>query len=237
MALPKLDTPVFNLTLPISGDKIKYRPFLVKEEKILLVAKEADDKDNNVDAIMQVVNNCIISDHDPDNWPILDLEFAFIKMRAASVNNEVEVRYKDMDDKKSRDFLVDIGNIEIIYPEGHVNTFKIGDKYTVKLKYPTVKDLRSIAAIDMNDEDINASDMTLKIVSKSLHSVSDDTTVYDDFTEEEAMEFLGNLQQSEFEQINTFMSTMPYYEYLIEYKNDNGDDRKIRMRGIQDFFT
>ena len=79
--------------------------------------------------------------------------------------------------------------------------------------------------------------MSLKIVSKSLHSVSDDTTVYDDFTEEEAMEFLGNLQQSEFEQINTFMSTMPYYEYLIEYKNDNGDDRKIRMRGIQDFFT
>lgn len=237
MALPKLDTPVFNLTLPISGDKIKYRPFLVKEEKILLVAKEADDKDNNVDAIMQVVNNCILSDHDPDTWPILDLEFAFIKMRAASVNNEVEVRYKDMDDKKSRDFVVNIDDIKIIYPEGHENTFKIGDKYTVKLKYPTVKDLRSITAIGMEEDSPNASDMSLRIVSKSIHSVSDDTTVYDDFTEEEAIEFLGNLQQSDFEKINIFMSTMPYYEHVITYKNDNNDDRKISMRGIQDFFT
>jgi len=236
MALPKLDTPVFNLKLPISGNEIKYRPFLVKEEKILLVAKEASNRDNNVDAIIQVVNNCIVSDHNVDTWPVLDLEYAFIKMRAASVNNEVEVTYKDNDDKKSRDFVVDVNDIKIVRPEGHTNKFKVGNNYTVKLKYPTVKDLRYISDIDP-DENNSISDLSLRVVAQSLHSVYDDTTVYDDFTEEEAIEFLQGLQQNEFEKINNFMTTMPYYEHVIEYENDNGKKRLIRMRGIQDFFT
>ena len=103
MGLPVIQHPIFELKRPSTGETIKYRPFLVKEEKILLIAKEQGEKQASLDSIVQVVNNCMISDSDPLDWPTTDLEYAFLRIRAASVNNEVEVRYKDGEDEKERD--------------------------------------------------------------------------------------------------------------------------------------
>ena len=230
--LPKIDTPVFNLKLPLTGKEIKYRPFLVKEEKILLTAKESSDFQQNIDAIIQVVNNCLMVDDDPLDWPMLDVEYAFLNMRAQSVNNVVEVRYRDNQDKKVRDFEVDINQVKIVRPEGHTNKFKITDDITIKLKYPSVRSLRSLEKLDMNDPS-----SVFQVISKTLDTVQDSDTVYDSFTEEEAGEFLEQFTQSQMEMVNDFMSTMPYYEHVIDYVNDEGNDRKISMRGIQDFFS
>lgn len=230
--LPKIDTPVFNLKLPLTGKEIKYRPFLVKEEKILLTAKESSNFQQNIDAIIQVVNNCLMIDDDPLDWPMLDVEYAFLNMRAQSVNNIVEVRYRDNQDKKVRDFEVDINQVEIVRPEGHTNKFKITDDITIKLKYPSVRSLRSLEKLDMNDPS-----SVFQVISKTLDTVQDKDTVYDSFTEEEAGEFLEQFTQSQMEMVNDFMSTMPYYEHVIDYVNDEGNDRKISMRGIQDFFS
>lgn len=234
MTLPKIETPVFKATLPVSGEEIQYRPFLVKEEKILLIAKEQGEKQASLDSIVQVVNNCMISDSDPLDWPTTDLEYAFLRIRAASVNNEVEVRYKDGEDEKERDFTILVDDIKIVRPEGHNNKFKVNDKLTVTLKYPTVREF-----IDLENltKEVPTSELALYITAASVKSVQDETTVYDDFTKEEVVEFLSDLNSAQFSGINEFLETIPYFEHVLEYKNDKGNNRKIVMRGIQDFFS
>ena len=150
MALPKIDLPLNELVLPSNGKKIKYRPFTVKEEKILLVAGETQDAAQEMIAIKQVVNNCLY-DIDINDVSMLDLEYIFLKLRASSVNNTTEFMITDPDTQERIKIDFDIDTIEVLHNENHTNEVKVNDEIMLYLRYPNIDNFSKI--VGMNPED------------------------------------------------------------------------------------
>ena len=152
MPLPKIDQPLFELEIPSSREKVKYRPFTVKEEKILLIAQESKDMSQVVLAIKQIMRNCLV-DLDPDLLTVFDLEYVMIKIRAKAVNNELEFNIKDPDTEEEIQINLDINEIEIHRPENHVNVVSVSDDISLKLKYPTIDYLISLGTEGKTEAD------------------------------------------------------------------------------------
>ena len=235
MPLPKINTPMFDFVIPSTKKKIKIRPMLVKEEKILLIAKESKENGDILNAIKQVVNNCIIdSDIDIDKLPIFDLEYLFIKIRSISVSNITKVSYKDNEDNKVYDFDVDLDKIKVIFPETIEKRIMISDDTGIVLKYPD-------ASLYSDDIFLNNSEtevfemMALNCIEKIF--AGDEIHVPKDYTKAELMEFLENMDIISFNKFREFTSNLPKMEYTINYKNELGNDRKIVLSSLNDFFT
>lgn len=235
MPLPKINTPMFDFVIPSTKKKIKIRPMLVKEEKILLMAKESKENGDILNAIKQVVNNCIIdSDIDIDKLPIFDLEYLFIKIRSISVSNITKVSYKDNEDNKVYDFDVDLDKIKVIFPETIEKRIMISDDTGIILKYPD-------ASLYSDDIFLNNSEtevfemMALNCIEKIF--AGDEIHVPKDYTKAELMEFLENMDIISFNKFREFTSNLPKMEYTINYKNELGNDRKIVLSSLNDFFT
>jgi hypothetical protein len=235
MPLPKINTPMFDFVIPSTKKKIKIRPMLVKEEKILLMAKESKENGDILNAIKQVVNNCIIdSDIDIDKLPIFDLEYLFIKIRSISVSNITKVSYKDNEDNKVYDFDVDLDKIKVIFPETIEKRIMISDDTGIVLKYPD-------ASLYSDDIFLNNSEtevfemMALNCIEKIF--AGDEIHVPKDYTKAELMEFLENMDIISFNKFREFTSNLPKMEYTINYKNELGNDRKIVLSSLNDFFT
>ena len=235
MPLPKINTPMFDFVIPSTKKKIKIRPMLVKEEKILLIAKESKENGDILNAIKQVVNNCIIdSDIDIDKLPIFDLEYLFIKIRSISVSNITKVSYKDNEDNKVYDFDVDLDKIKVIFPETIEKRIMISDDTGIILKYPD-------ASLYSDDIFLNNSEtevfemMALNCIEKIF--AGDEIHVPKDYTKAELMEFLENMDIISFNKFREFTSNLPKMEYTINYKNELGNDRKIVLSSLNDFFT
>ena len=235
MPLPKINTPMFDFVIPSTKKKIKIRPMLVKEEKILLIAKESKENGDILNAIKQVVNNCIIdSDIDIDKLPIFDLEYLFIKIRSISVSNITKVSYKDNEDNKVYDFDVDLDKIKVIFPETIEKRIMISDDTGIILKYPD-------ASLYSDDIFLNNSEtevfemMALNCIEKIF--AGDEIHVPKDYTKAELMEFLENMDIISFNNFIEFTSNLPKMEYTINYKNELGNDRKIVLSSLNDFFT
>ena len=226
---------MFDFVIPSTKKKIKIRPMLVKEEKILLMAKESKENGDILNAIKQVVNNCIIdSDIDIDKLPIFDLEYLFIKIRSISVSNITKVSYKDNEDNKVYDFDVDLDKIKVIFPETIEKRIMISDDTGIVLKYPD-------ASLYSDDIFLNNSEtevfemMALNCIEKIF--AGDEIHVPKDYTKAELMEFLENMDIISFNKFREFTSNLPKMEYTINYKNESGNDRKIVLSSLNDFFT
>ena len=226
---------MFDFVIPSTKKKIKIRPMLVKEEKILLMAKESKENGDILNAIKQVVNNCIIdSDIDIDKLPIFDLEYLFIKIRSISVSNITKVSYKDNEDNKVYDFDVDLDKIKVIFPETIEKRIMISDDTGIVLKYPD-------ASLYSDDIFLNNSEtevfemMALNCIEKIF--AGDEIHVPKDYTKAELMEFLENMDIISFNKFREFTSNLPKMEYTINYKNELGNDRKIVLSSLNDFFT
>jgi hypothetical protein len=232
MALPKIDLPIYELTLPSNGKKIKYRPFTVKEEKILLTAQQSKEPDQIVVAIKQIVNNCII-EYDADNLSLFDLEYIMINVRSRSIDSNVEFEIEDPDTKEKIKLVLNLENVKVHRDENHTNKIQIDDEYTLFLKYPTIDDFSDIIGkADLPPE------KTYEILMSCIDKLASENEVYNfkDFTKKQVDEFVDSLNADVTKKIKLFFDTMPKVRHEMPYKNSNGEEKVFTIQGTQSFF-
>lgn len=232
MPLPKIDQPLFDMTIPSTKKKITFRPFLVKEEKILLVAQQSGNDSEIIRAIKQILNRCVQEDLDLDSLAIFDLEYMFLKLRSKSVNNVVKLSYRDTEDGEVYNFELDLDTIEVQMPEKINSKIEINETVGMTMKYPTASITDRMKNFD-NEVDL----MTFFIVN-CIDTIYDDDNVYvaADFSEEEITEFLDRLDVKSFEKIREFFESIPRLYHKIEYTNSIESKRSIELSSLKDFF-
>lgn len=239
MALPKIDVPTYNLELPVSKKKIKFRPFLVKEQKNLLMAMEAGDSETIHNAIRDILNNCtMVNNFNIDELPIVDVEYYFLQLRGKSVGEIVESRYRcnnEVEGKVCNNIMehnVNLSEISVDNP-GISPEIQITDKLIVKFKFPEFGMVKN--AINYTDE----IDLTFNMIAQSIESVFDGEQYYyaKEQTTEELMEFVESLNQEQFSKIETFFENLPKLKKTLDITCKKcGYQHKIEVEGIESFF-
>ena len=236
MALPQIQQPLFDYTLPVSGIDITYRPFLVGEEKILLIGKESDAK-AQINAMKQILSNVIVTPEDIniDELTNVDVEMVFIRLRAASVQNVVELKYRDNEDQKTYDFTVDLDTLEPEVDEDRLTEIDLDGNVGISLKDPTIGLLTKLGLSLEEGSDLTSDDI-MKLIAGCIVSVWDSEQVYDDFSQKDAEEFLQSLDVKRFGKVQEFFERAPKLTYTLNYENSNGNKRTITLNGLSDFF-
>lgn len=233
MSLPKIEYPIFKIKVPSTKKEMRFRPFLVKEEKILLIAKTSEQESDMLLAIKQVVNNCAIDKIDIDKTPLFDVEYLFLKIRAQSVNNVVTVTYRDNEDNTDYDFDIDLNDVEVKFPLNQEKTIKLSDTSGIIMKYPE-------ASLYNDKEFLNSGEEAFyQLVLRCIEKFYDAENVYDvkNHTLKEVEEFVDNLEIKVFDKVRDFILNQPKINYVIDYKNKMGNQRKIELTTLTDFFT
>lgn len=233
MTLPIINKPTFEIVQPSQDKKIVFRPFLVKEEKILLIAQSGNDNDV-IRAITQILNNCAVNgDLDVNTLTTFDLEYMFIKLRARSVNNILDLEYLDLEDEKPYSFKVNLDEVELVKNENHSKVIKINDSTGIIMKYPYVSITNNIPETEDKAAILDY------LISNCIDSIYDEDNVYkaEEYSPEEIVEFINNLDIETYEKIKDFFNDMPKMYYEINYENSLGTPRKIVLGTLRDFFT
>lgn len=236
MTLPKIKHPVFKLKLPSTGKTVSYRPYTVQEEKLLLIVRMSEDIDEIIDAVKQIVNNCLLDDIDVDSLAMFDIEYIFINLRKVSVGNVVELVYSD--DDKRYPFTVDLEQVEVKFDKDNSKNIELGNGLGIVLKYPNMKsslkvefDLR-VSLLKPSDVETGVFDMIIDCVDY----IYDEEKVYKDFTKEELKEFIFSLSLTDLDKIHKFFKTLPAVEHDVEV-DVKGEKRRVTLRGMKDFFS
>lgn len=245
MALPKINSPIFELTLPSTGKEIKYRPFLVKEQKLLLMALESKEQKEMLRAIKQIINNCSVDKIDVDELPMFDLEYFFIRLRAKSVGEEIELRVMHPNGKNKdgeacehvTNITVDLTAIEVEKEEGHDRKIVLdeGSKIGICLKYPTMAIADKVQLADQQTQ----IDVILNLVADSVDYIFDSENVYPakESSRKEILEFINNLSQEQFEKLTNFFNTMPKLKHTLKWKCIAcGCQESVTLEGMASFF-
>ena len=241
MALPKIDTPIYELDLPLSGKHIRFRPFLVKEQRNLLMALEANDENSIEQNIRQVLHNCTLTeDVDIDKLPITDIEFYFLNLRARSVGEIAENKYRcnnEVEGKECGNIMevnINLLDIKVDKPEGITDTIKLTENITVKLKYPEF----SIVKETKNTTDI--SEFALKMIAESIEYIHDGEQFYyaKEADPKELLEFVDSLNQQQFVRLEEFFNNLPKLEKTVDFTcNKCGYEHKLEIEGLNNFFV
>ena len=236
MALPVMKHPTFELTVPSSKQKIKYRPFLVKEEKILLIAQSSDTIKDMIIGIKQIIKNCIVEgDINVDTLPSFDIEYIFLKLRVSSVSGTTELSFTDADTNKAQKVFVELNNIEVTFPKEVYNIIDVGQDVKLSLRYPTYSDLTDI---DLENDAAKGTMDMIKLCTEQVISGKDQEQVdqFKDYSDADVDTFLDSLQPDAFKDLQFFFTNMPKLEHTVEYKI--GKETKLHtFSGIQDFFS
>ena len=228
--LPTLSIPEFKTKLPSTGKTIKFRPFLVKEEKVLLIALQDGEKQSIIEAVVALLKNCVLSKIDIDKLPTFDIEWLFMQIRAKSVGEEIEMTLGHHDDKGCKARTKYIFKIEDLTINGSVSDGKIelADGVGIKLKYPTYSDDKMM---ERNAENL------FVMVKENVEYVYDSENIYDEFTEEEMDNWLEHLNQQQFEKILAFFTDGPSLSHLIEWECEECKEKDYALvEGLKDFF-
>ena len=236
MALPKLTTPEYTLVVPSTGEEIKYRPFLVKEEKILLIAMESEDQNQINDAVLNIVSECTFGKISGTDTPIFDMELAFVRIRGKSVGEKVTLSLLCPDDEKTRvSYDLNLDDVDIHMTDDHTNVVELTDDISLVMKYPTVKDSYSIGD-DEGSQTVKIFDM-LKRCIVEIHDGEEVHNVID-VSKKELTEFFESMTQQQFELLQEFFNTMPKLRHTIEVKNPKTKKKnEILLEGLGDFFV
>ena len=234
MPLPNIVTPEFTTNLPSTKQPIKFRPFLVKEEKVLLMAQEGKDKDEIQRAVVNVLQNCIQDEIDVSSLPLFDIEWLFLQLRAKSVGEVIEVsfRHSEKEDcNHKNDVEINVEDIKVTYNEKHSNNIPLDKGIGITMYYPSLA-----AASRFNKEEFTVEDV-FQMIRDSVQSVYDENQVYNDFTEEELTKFLDNLNQSHMKKFMDFFETMPKIKHQVKLKCGKcGEELEYNLEGLLDFF-
>lgn len=233
MALPKIDLPIFELDLPSTGEKIKYRPFTVKEEKILLVAQESKDPTQEILASKQIVNNCLV-DKDVSDLAMFDLEYILLILRSRSVDNNIGFNIKDPDTEENVKLMLDLEKVSLTRFEDHTNEIIINDDYVLFLRYPTIDEFIKIVETDVNDPLLN---YLLMVSCLEKLASEDEVHYFKEYSPEDVDAFMENLDGNVIKQIQKFFETMPKLRHEMNYTNKDGNDKTFVIEGMRSFFT
>ena len=234
MALPKLDTPTYTLELPSTGEEIKYRPFLVKEQKTLMILQESEDSKKDIyNALTTMVTDCTFNNVNVDRMPVFDFEYVFLKIRCKSVGETAELNILCPDDDETRvPVTINLDEIDVQVSDEHVNSVQVSDNISMILRWPTIKDVSNIGTDDIVDS-------TMKLLQTCITEVIDGDTVHrrTDFNSEELNEFIDSLPFECFEQIGNFFQTMPKLLHMVKVKNPKTNvESEVKLEGIDNFF-
>jgi hypothetical protein len=236
MALPKVNTPTYELAVPSTDEKVKYRPFLVKEEKILLIAMEAQEQSGILNAVKDIVKSCTFDKFDVNRAPIFDIEYIFLNIRAKSVGEVSTVNLRCPDDNET--FVqteIDLTKVDVQITEGHTNKIELTDEMGMILQYPTLDSFTDSTTV------INASNM-LDVIASCVSQIYDKKgeDVYDakDSTKQEIVDFLESLNSKQFLEIQKFFDTMPKLTHTVTIENPETKVKSdITLTGLNDFFV
>ena len=236
MALPKIDVPIYELTVPSTDEKIKYRPFLVKEEKLLLIAMESGENSDILRAVKDIVDSCTFNKMKIGNMPMFDVEYIFLQIRSKAVGEVSTLRVLCLDDMKTYAKVeVDLNEIEVRVTDAHTNKIELSDEMGVIMKYPTVDSF-----VENKIDDISPANM-LDVIASCVLQIYDKKgeEVFDakDQTKQELIEFVEQLNTKQFEEVQKFFDTMPKLRHTIEIENPKTKVKsKIVLQGLNDFF-
>ena len=236
MALPKLTTPTYELEIPSTDEKIKYRPFLVKEEKILMMAMETKNESDIVQAVKDIVTECTFNKVNLDIMPMFDVEYIFLNIRAKSVGEVSKLKLLCPDDKKTyADCEVNLTDVKVQVEEDHTNKIELGNGTGMIMQYPTINSFK-----DSGIRTITHANM-LDVIGSCILQVyeEDGKKVYDpkDQTKKELTEFIEQLNTGQFRDVQKFFETMPKLKHEISIKNPKTKkESKITLTGLNDFF-
>ena len=237
MPLPKISTPTYELTIPSSERKIKYRPFLVKEEKILIIAMESQDDKQIAQAVKDVLGSCILSKGiSIDKLSTFDIEYLFLNIRGKSVGETVEVLVTCPDDNKTKvPVVVNLDEIQVIRSENHSADISLDGNLTMRMKYPSMGEfVKSNFNVEMKVDD------TFDMVCSCIEQVysEEESWAASDCTKKELLEFLEQLDSSQFKKIETFFETMPKLSHTFKVMNPNTKvESDITLEGLNAFFV
>ena len=239
MGLPKISTPTYELELPSTEQSIKYRPFLVKEEKLLVIALESEDTKQITTAIKTVIKNCILTkDIKVENLPTFDIEFLFLNIRGKSVGEQVDVNIICPDDNETNvSVSIDLDDIRVLKNEDHTNKIKVDPTIMMEMKYPSLEQFIK-NNFDFNNQ--NAMDQSFELIASCIDKIYTEDEVWStsDVTKKELTEFLESMNSSQFKDIEKFFETMPKLSHKIQIKNPKtGVESEVVLEGLASFFA
>lgn len=232
MALPKLETPTYELSLPSTNESIKFRPFLVKEQKILYMAQNSKNDREIAEGVGQLVKNCTFSKIDPQTSPIFDIEYIFLKLRSKSVGSEIEVNITCPDDNKTTvPVKINLDEVNVQMTTGHTNEVMLTDKMKLVLRYPILKDMGGLEG----DTEV---DRVFNILVKCIHEVHDGDKIYNavDVTKNELNTFVEQMTSGQLNSIMEFFEGMPKLRHVIQVTNPKTKKKgEVVVEGLQSF--
>ena len=239
MPLPKIATPTYELELPSTGQNVQYRPFLVKEEKVLVIALESEDTKQITNAIKAVLRNCILTKGiKVENLPTFDIEYLFLNIRGKSVGEELDVTLVCPDDGETEvPVKIDLDDIEIQRNDDHTNQIKLDDNLMMELKYPS---LDQFIKSNFDFKETNQMDQSFDLIAACIDKIYNEDEVWAtaDCTKKEVKDFLESMNSSQFKEIEKFFETMPKLSHTIKVTNPaTGVESDVTLEGLASFFA
>jgi hypothetical protein len=239
MPLPKIATPSYELELPSTEEAIQYRPFLVKEEKLLVIALESEDTKQITTAIKTVIKNCILTKNiKVESLPTFDIEYLFLNIRGKSVGEELEVNIICPDDGETQvPVKINLDDIQVQKNEGHTNKIKIDNSIMMEMKYPS---LEQFIKNNFDFTDKNAMDQSFDLIASCIDKIFTEDEVWStaDVTKKELTDFLESMNSSQFKEIEKFFETMPKLSHKIVVKNPRTEvESEVILEGLASFFA
>ena len=241
MPLPTIETPTYELKLHSSNKKVRYRPFLVKEEKVLIIALESKDQMEITNAVKEVLKKCILTKGiDVDSLPTFDIEYLFLNIRAKSIGEDIKLTVTCPDDNETKvPVTIFVDEIKISKPRGHTKDIKLDDKMTLRMKYPS---LNQFIENNFNTEDEGETmvNKTFKVVADCMDTIYTEEDAWEakDYTPQERMDFVEQLNSNQYKKVEKFFSTMPKLSHTIEVVNPNTKEKgSVVLEGLADFFA
>ena len=240
MPLPTIETPTYELKMPSSGKKIKYRPFLVKEEKILIIALESKNQNDITNAVKDVLKKCILTRGiKVDDLPTFDIEYIFLNIRAKSIGEDIRLTVTCPDDRETQvPVTIYVDEIKVIKPEEHTTDVVIDDKLTLRMKYPSLNQFVE-SNFEVDDDPEVLVNKTFKVVADCMDTVFTEEDAWEakDYTSDERVKFVEQLNSKQYKKVENFFATMPKLSHTIEVINPNTKKKNsVVLEGLADFF-
>ena len=241
MPLPKIATPSYELELPSSGKTIQYRPFLVKEEKLLVIALESEDTKQITNAIKAVIKSCVLTKGvKVESLPTFDIEFLFLNIRGKSVGEDIDLKLICPDDEKTEvNVSISLDDIKVQKPEGHSNQIKLDNNLMMELKYPSLNEFIK-NNFDPNDSTRNPMDQSFDLIGSCIDKIYSEDEVWaaDDCSKKEINEFLDSMNSNQFKEVEKFFETMPKLSHTVKVYNPTTKvESDVVLEGLASFFA